>query len=263
MYESLEEIHVLALAHILCRPIIVVADTILRDMNGEALAPIPFGGIYLPLECTPSECHTSPLLLTYNAGHFSALVTMQNAQNEPNIHVPAVIPVTDSDHKLLPLHFSFDPGPDFVWENFVNETAADPSGVLSYNSSYNTCLGGERKESENLDLLKSYLELVKVPLPDWLIDHSAAKRQISPSPQPPTALCKPNIPSNLPQNNTIQPKNCQEQIYQNQIVSVAYSEPNYVVDVNYIEQNDRRNQTILLDILKTNKLFLGSFFSCA
>ncbi len=30
MYESLEEIHVLALAHILCRPIIVVADTILR-----------------------------------------------------------------------------------------------------------------------------------------------------------------------------------------------------------------------------------------
>ena len=30
MYESLEEIHVLALAHILRRPIIVVADTILR-----------------------------------------------------------------------------------------------------------------------------------------------------------------------------------------------------------------------------------------
>ena len=33
MYESLEEIHVLALAHILCRPIIVVADTILRVRN--------------------------------------------------------------------------------------------------------------------------------------------------------------------------------------------------------------------------------------
>ena len=30
MYESLEEIHVLALAHVLRRPIIVVADTILR-----------------------------------------------------------------------------------------------------------------------------------------------------------------------------------------------------------------------------------------
>ena len=30
LYESLEEVHVLALAHILRRPIIVVADTILR-----------------------------------------------------------------------------------------------------------------------------------------------------------------------------------------------------------------------------------------
>ena len=30
LYESLEEVHVLALAHILRRPIIIVADTILR-----------------------------------------------------------------------------------------------------------------------------------------------------------------------------------------------------------------------------------------
>ena len=57
-------------------------------MNGEALAPIPFGGIYLPLECSSSECHTSPLLLTYNAGHFSALVTMQKVYNESDSYVP-------------------------------------------------------------------------------------------------------------------------------------------------------------------------------
>jgi len=77
LYESLEEVHVLALAHILRRPVIVVADTLLRDMNGEALAPIHFGGVYLPLEFPSSECHRTPLLLTYNAGHFSALVSMQ------------------------------------------------------------------------------------------------------------------------------------------------------------------------------------------
>ena len=57
-------------------------------MNGEALAPIPFGGIYLPLECPPSECHTSPLLLTYNAGHFSALVTMQKTYDENRAYIP-------------------------------------------------------------------------------------------------------------------------------------------------------------------------------
>ena len=117
-YESLEEFHVFMLAHILRRPIVIVADTILRDADGGALAPIPFGGmtssalqriivrwhhsnvchrdiffrcniaisivaqfavtgIYLPLECEPADCHRTPLLLTYDAAHFSALVTMK------------------------------------------------------------------------------------------------------------------------------------------------------------------------------------------
>lgn len=35
MYESLEEFHVFVLAHILRRPIVVVADTMLRDSGGE------------------------------------------------------------------------------------------------------------------------------------------------------------------------------------------------------------------------------------
>ena len=62
----------------------------------------------------------------------------------------AVIPVTDSDHTLLPLHFSFDPGPDFIWENLDNESvdAISSSRIMTYNSSYNTCLGGERKEND-------------------------------------------------------------------------------------------------------------------
>ena len=45
-------------------------------MNGDALAPISFGGIYLPLECPAEECHRSPLLLAFDGGHFSALVSM-------------------------------------------------------------------------------------------------------------------------------------------------------------------------------------------
>lgn len=28
---------------------------------------------------------------------------------------PAVIPLTDSEHKLLPLHFAVDPGKDWEW----------------------------------------------------------------------------------------------------------------------------------------------------
>ena len=48
-----------------------------QDAYGEALAPISFGGIYLPLEVSGAECDKSPLILTYDSGHFSALVTMQ------------------------------------------------------------------------------------------------------------------------------------------------------------------------------------------
>ncbi|GIY50528.1 OTU domain-containing protein 7B, partial [Caerostris darwini] len=78
VYESLEELHVLALAHVLKRAIIVISDTVLKDVTGEPFAPIPFGGIYLPLECSASECHRSPLCLTFDSAHFSALVPMDD-----------------------------------------------------------------------------------------------------------------------------------------------------------------------------------------
>ena len=48
----------------------------LRGVGGDDLAPIPFGGIYLPLEREPKECHRTPLLLTYDAAHFCALVSV-------------------------------------------------------------------------------------------------------------------------------------------------------------------------------------------
>ncbi|XP_039291867.1 OTU domain-containing protein 7B [Nilaparvata lugens] len=105
IYESLEEVHVLALAHVLKRPIIVVADTFLKDMNGEPLAPIPFGGIYLPMECPPGECHRSPLMLAYDGGHFSALVAMDTKQHA----LASAIPLTDSSNEILPIQFSIDP----------------------------------------------------------------------------------------------------------------------------------------------------------
>lgn len=64
-YESLEEIHIFALAHVLRRPIVVIADTMLKDSRGEAFFPIPFGGLYLPFECPDSCLMNSPLCLTY------------------------------------------------------------------------------------------------------------------------------------------------------------------------------------------------------
>lgn len=41
VYESLEEFHVFVLAHVLRRPIVVVADTMLRDSGGEGESVSP------------------------------------------------------------------------------------------------------------------------------------------------------------------------------------------------------------------------------
>ncbi len=172
VYESLEEIHVLALAHILRRPVIVVSDTVLRDMNGEALAPIPFGGVYLPLEADPRDCHRSPLLLTYNSGHFSALVSMHSheANGEDNSlgeWLPAVIPVTDSNHDLLPLQFAYDPGENYSWQRDDEETEVCPPLE-------NVVFVAQEPLERNVHiaLLGRYLELVKVELPEWVVEES-------------------------------------------------------------------------------------------
>ena len=81
-FESLEEFHVFLLAHILKRPIIIVSDTMLHDLNGEPLSPIPFGGIYLPFECDINKCHRYPLVLAYDSAHFSALVLMDDDDDD-------------------------------------------------------------------------------------------------------------------------------------------------------------------------------------
>ncbi|CAO1421231.1 unnamed protein product [Diamesa hyperborea] len=139
VYESLEEIHVLALAYVLRRPIIVISDVVLMDINGEALAPINFGGVYLPYDISPNDCHRVPLLLAYDTAHFSALVTMETQNDFP----AALIPLTDFENILLPIQFGIDPGSDFNWRDYDGR---EGNWALS--------------EVEHIALLKEYLEII-------------------------------------------------------------------------------------------------------
>ncbi|NXK27000.1 OTU7B protein, partial [Arenaria interpres] len=148
VYESLEEFHVFVLAHVLKRPIVVVADTMLRDSGGEAFAPIPFGGIYLPLEVPANKGHRSPLVLAYDQAHFSALVSME--QKEPTKD-QAVIPLTDSEHKLLPVHFAVDPGKEWQWGKDDSDNVKLASVTLSLEA--------------KLHLLHSYMNVKWITLP--------------------------------------------------------------------------------------------------
>ncbi|KAE9548140.1 hypothetical protein FO519_008647 [Halicephalobus sp. NKZ332] len=148
IYESLETVHVFALAHILKRPIVIVSDTVLRNANGEELSPIPFGGIYLPLECPPEQCHRSPLVLCYDSSHFSALVAMRSTNNSC---LPA-IPIMDKNRNILPVHFAIDPSPDFTWwkDSEDNRIAAE--------------LDAQMTEDFRLELIARYMDVVKMDL---------------------------------------------------------------------------------------------------
>uniref|UniRef100_A0A8B9LA52 ubiquitinyl hydrolase 1 n=1 Tax=Astyanax mexicanus TaxID=7994 RepID=A0A8B9LA52_ASTMX len=148
VYESLEEFHVFVLAHVLRRPIVVVADTMLRDSGGEAFAPIPFGGLYLPLEVPPNRCHCSPLVLAYDQAHFSALVSMEQRDQQRE---QAVIPLTDSEHKLLALHFAVDPGRDWEWGRDDNDNTKLANLILSLEA--------------KLNLLHSYMNVTWIRIP--------------------------------------------------------------------------------------------------
>ncbi|XP_068426375.1 OTU domain-containing protein 7B isoform X4 [Clinocottus analis] len=148
VYESLEEFHVFVLAHVLRRPIVVVADTMLRDSGGEAFAPIPFGGIYLPLEVPAAKCHRSPLVLAYDQAHFSALVSMEQRDN---VKDQVVIPLTDSEHKMLPLHFAVDPGKEWEWGKDDTDNVMLASVALSLEA--------------KLQMLHSYMTVTWLPLP--------------------------------------------------------------------------------------------------
>jgi len=122
-YESLEEFHVYVLANNIRRPIIIYSDRVLRTNDGEAISPIEFGGIYLPLEIPAEKCHKQPVFLAFDAAHFSALVPLEQnskSSNKATYRIP-LIDIETND--LLPIHYFVDPGPDFAWP--IDEELSD------------------------------------------------------------------------------------------------------------------------------------------
>ena len=116
----------------------------LSDINNQPFAPIPFGGIYCPLQCDPKECNKAPLCLTYDAAHFSSLVAMDHESYADRTPLPpAVIPLVDWEGKLLPVQFIVEPMADLKYEE--DDSLIEKLSV------------GER---DKISLLAKYLDLV-------------------------------------------------------------------------------------------------------
>ena len=127
--ESLEEIHVFALAHVLKRAIIVISDRAIKNMSGEDLAPIYFRGIYLPFEINPTACHKSPIVLGYDSSHFAPLVAKDDKKTDEQRQrgrfskvsgrKDTVVPLVTPDGSLLPVQFVYHPKKKLVTEKWA------------------------------------------------------------------------------------------------------------------------------------------------
>jgi OTU domain-containing protein 7 len=199
-YLSLEEIHVFALAHVLHRPIIVISDKYLRDFDNVPIAPIYFGGVYLPLEHHPKKCSKTPLLLTYEASHFSALVSIE-AQPKENVTTGKkglfskkatkigpldIIPLQRVDGSLLPVCFSID-----------QENLKD---LASIKKTYSTVKGlSELRDDDfrkyQLKILRKYMDVT-----EFEVAFAQEDPQISDNPANPTG--NGSIPAQPSQQST-------------------------------------------------------------
>ncbi|EHB15329.1 Tumor necrosis factor, alpha-induced protein 3 [Heterocephalus glaber] len=132
-YNSLEEIHIFVLCNILRRPIIIIADKMLRSLeSGSNFAPLKVGGIALPLHWPAQDCYRFPIVLGYDSHHFVPLVTLKDSG--PEIRAVPLVNRDRGRFEDLKIHFLTD-------------------------------LENEMKEK----LLKEYLMVIEIPVQGW--DH--------------------------------------------------------------------------------------------
>ncbi|XP_062980681.1 tumor necrosis factor alpha-induced protein 3 [Elgaria multicarinata webbii] len=106
-YNALEEIHIFVLANILRRPIIVVADKMLRSLqSGSSFSPLNVGGIYLPLHWPAEECYRYPIVLAYDSMHFTPLVVLKDSG--PEIRAVPLVSCERGRFEDLKVHFLTD-----------------------------------------------------------------------------------------------------------------------------------------------------------
>ena len=95
------------MANVLRRPIIIVAEPVMRSIEGSALAPNNCGGIYLPLLWEPKDCFKSPIVIGYNDNHFVPLLSQQDpldiAYKAPSGE--HAIPLVTNELGSLMIHF--------------------------------------------------------------------------------------------------------------------------------------------------------------
>ncbi|KAG7493007.1 hypothetical protein MATL_G00020670 [Megalops atlanticus] len=169
-YDSLENIHIFILSNILRRPIVVIADQVLRSLkSGSSFSPLNVGGIYLPLHWPPGECYKYPIVLGYDSQHFAPLITIKDSGPEIRA-VPLAYPGRGVFEDLQ-VHFLMEKEQqqkaklirDYltVIEIPVNGFCYDTTHIID------AARLDEGNLPEDMDLMEDYLQLVNHEFKLW------------------------------------------------------------------------------------------------
>ncbi|KAI1896559.1 hypothetical protein AGOR_G00096020 [Albula goreensis] len=185
-YDSLEDIHIFVLSNILRRPIVVVADQVVRSMkSGSSFSPLNVGGVYLPLHWPPGDCYKYPIVLGYDSQHFAPLITIKDSGPEIRA-VPLAYPGRGIFEEL-PVHFLMEKEQQqkvklikeylTVIEIPVNGLRYDTTHII------NAARLDEGNLPEDMNLMEDYMQLINHEFRLWQKEKEPASE---PWPQDPT-----------------------------------------------------------------------------
>uniref|UniRef100_A0A7N8YPK3 ubiquitinyl hydrolase 1 n=1 Tax=Mastacembelus armatus TaxID=205130 RepID=A0A7N8YPK3_9TELE len=176
-FDSLEDIHIFILSNILRRPIIVIADQVVRSMkSGSSISPLNVGGIYLPLHWPPAECYKYPIVLGYDSQHFAPLITIKDSG--PEIRAVPLINPGRAGFEELKVHFLMEKEQqqkEKLLKDYLLLIEIPVIG-LGYDATriINAARLDEGNLPEDMNLMEDYLQLVNHEYQRWQEDKEQA-----------------------------------------------------------------------------------------
>ncbi|KAK2852992.1 hypothetical protein Q7C36_008193 [Tachysurus vachellii] len=190
-FDSLEDIHIFVLSNILRRPIIVIADQVLRSMkSGSSFSPLNVGGIYLPLHWPPGECYKYPIVLGYDSQHFAPLITIKDSG--PEFRALPLINSGRGGFEELRIHFLTEKEQQQK-ERLLNEylmlmeipvigVGYEPTKIIR------AARLDEGNLPEDMNLMEDYMQLVNHEYKRWQEDKDALWAPTSQQAPPPFSV---------------------------------------------------------------------------
>ncbi|KAM8945549.1 tumor necrosis factor alpha-induced protein 3 [Pelodytes ibericus] len=169
-YNCLEEIHIFVLVNILRRPIIVLADKVMRSLeSGSSFSPLSVGGIYLPLHWPAQECYKYPIVLGYDCQHFAPLVTMKDSG--PEIRAVPLVSNERGKYEDMKVHFLTEREEKMKEKLFREYLSVLEIPVQCWERGTTHLINTARLDEDNLpkemNLVEDYLQLVQHEYKRW------------------------------------------------------------------------------------------------